>query len=67
MRRGLRFALAQHGPWPLHRAELIELDDQLMEAAGLTIPTHGPDATPIVHWSPGVQVRIGFPHALPGV
>ena len=60
-RRGLRAALAQHAPWPLHRAELLDLDDELLEAGGLPTPT-GP---PICHWSPGVEVRIGIPHRLP--
>jgi uncharacterized protein YqjF (DUF2071 family) len=46
-----------HEPWPLHAAELMHLDDQLVEAAGLVLP-----ATPAhVLWSPGVDVRIGRP------
>lgn len=59
-RNGLRYARVQHDPWPLHRAELLELDDSLMEAAGLPAPT----GEPVVHWSPGTEVRIGFPHGL---
>jgi uncharacterized protein YqjF (DUF2071 family) len=58
--RGLRSALAQHDPWSLHRAELIDLDDSLMAAAGLPAPS-GP---PRCHWSPGVAVRIGLPRRL---
>ena len=50
-----RFARACHPPWPLHRAQVLELDDGLVEAAGLTAP-HG---EPLVHYSPGVDVRIG--------
>lgn len=52
-----RYADAQHGPWPLHRATVHELDDHLVEAAGLPRPT----GQPLVHYSPGVDVRIGRP------
>lgn len=57
-RRGLRYALAEHDPWPLHRVEVLDLDDELMVAAGLPQPI----GDPICHWSPGVEVRIGLPH-----
>ncbi len=60
-RRGFRAALAFHEPWALHRAELLELDDQLFRAAGLP----DPQGEPILHWSPGVEVRIGLPSAVP--
>lgn len=56
----LRFALAQHAPWPLHRATVLDLDDTLVAAAGLQV-----EGDPIVHWSPGTTVRIGFPHRVP--
>lgn len=58
---GLRSALAQHDPWPLHRVEVLELDDHLLGAAALPKPT----TSPICHWSPGVEVRIGLPHKIP--
>lgn len=53
----LMFARACHQPWPLHRATVVELDDHLVAAAGL------PDAQgePLVHYSPGVDVRVGRP------
>ena len=57
---GNRYAIAAHEPWPLHRAELLDLDDELFVAAGLPAPT----GEPLAHWSPGVEVRIGFPHRL---
>jgi uncharacterized protein YqjF (DUF2071 family) len=57
---GLRYALAQHDPWPLTRARLIDLDDELVATTGLPAPT----GDPICHWSPGVEVRIGQPHRL---
>lgn len=58
-RRGIRHAHAQHDPWELHRAELLELDDELLTVGGLPAP----EGDPIVHWSPGTEVRIGLPRA----
>ena len=37
--------------------ELLELDDELLDAAGLPEPT----GDPVVHWTPGTEVRIGRP------
>jgi len=45
----------QHPPWPLHRAELQELRQDLTDAAGLPPPA----SAPLLHASPGVRVRIG--------
>ena len=53
------FARAQHQPWPLHRAEALTADDSLISAAGLP-PPHG---EPLLHYSPGVDVRIGRPQS----
>jgi uncharacterized protein YqjF (DUF2071 family) len=47
-----------HPAWPLHDAELLELDDELVAAAGLPTPL-GPPAS--VLYSPGVPVRFGPP------
>jgi uncharacterized protein len=55
-----RFAEAQHDPWPLHRARVLHCDDGLVAAAGLPEPVDAP----LVHFSPGVDVRIGAPHRL---
>ena len=52
-----RYARAQHAPWPLQRATVSALDDTLLVAAGLPTPT----GVPLVHYSPGVDVRIGRP------
>jgi uncharacterized protein YqjF (DUF2071 family) len=52
-----RTARAWHRPWPLHRADLLDLDDALLSAAGLPAP----GGHPLVHYSPGVDVRIGRP------
>ncbi|MDD7964486.1 YqjF family protein [Actinomycetospora lemnae] len=48
-----------HEPWPLHHAELRELDDTLLAAAGFPdLAGRPPDH---VAASPGVSVRFGFP------
>ncbi|MGI9006946.1 MAG: YqjF family protein [Streptosporangiaceae bacterium] len=52
-----RLARACHQPWPLHHAEVLSLDDHLIEAAGLPAPS----GSPLVHYSPGVDVAIGRP------
>jgi uncharacterized protein YqjF (DUF2071 family) len=52
-----RFARAFHKPWPLRRATVKHCDDELLRAAGL--PRN--DDSPIVHYSNGVDVRIGRP------
>jgi len=50
-----------HPRWPLHRAELLNLDDDLVTAAGLPAPA-GPPVS--VLYSPGVPVRFGPPVAV---
>lgn len=57
LRGRLAFAPVEHRPWPLHRATLVSLEETLRAAAGL------PDdrARPLVHYSPGVRVRVGAP------
>jgi uncharacterized protein YqjF (DUF2071 family) len=45
----------EHPEWPLHRAELVELDESLTAAAGVPV-TGAPDS---VLFSPGVDVRFG--------
>jgi len=42
-----------HAPWPLRRAEVIALDETLLEAAGLP----GPAVPPTALFSPGVSTR----------
>jgi uncharacterized protein YqjF (DUF2071 family) len=53
------FARAEHRPWPLHRADAVVVDDGLVAAAGLPAPQE----PPLVHYSPGVDVRIGRPES----
>jgi uncharacterized protein YqjF (DUF2071 family) len=47
-----------HPRWPLHRADLIECDEDLVAAAGLPKPV-GPPVS--VLYSPGIPVRFGRP------
>ena len=46
----------EHPAWPLHAAELLHLDDDLVAAAGLPTVGGAPDS---VLFSPGVGVRFG--------
>jgi uncharacterized protein YqjF (DUF2071 family) len=54
---GTRYLANEHPPWPLHRAELLHLQDDLVATAGLPGLASGPPAS--VLWSPGVPVRFG--------
>ncbi|HEV7851121.1 MAG TPA: DUF2071 domain-containing protein [Mycobacterium sp.] len=47
----------EHGPWPLQSAEILELDDDLMEAAGIQVAGGRLRAL----FSPGVHARFGRP------
>ncbi len=47
----------EHGPWPLRSAEVLELDDDLVAAAGIEV---GSGRLPAL-FSPGVQARLGRP------
>jgi uncharacterized protein YqjF (DUF2071 family) len=53
-----RYVPNEHPPWPLHRAELLDLEDGLVAAAGLPRPAEPPVS---VLWSPGVAARFGLP------
>jgi uncharacterized protein YqjF (DUF2071 family) len=51
----------EHEPWPLFRAELVHLDDDLVSAAGLAgIASRQPDS---LLWSPGVRTSFAAPEA----
>jgi uncharacterized protein YqjF (DUF2071 family) len=56
----LRYADAEHAPWPLRRAVIERCDETLLTSAGLQRPV----GEPLVHYSRGVEVRIGRPRAV---
>lgn len=58
--RRTAYAPVDHAPWPLQTATLEDLDDELVAAAGYPHPS----GEPLVHYSPGVDVRIGLPHRI---
>lgn len=60
LRSRLAFAPVDHPPWPLETGTLEALDDEFLEAAGYPSPT----GDPVVHYSPGVEVRIGLPQGV---
>ena len=48
-----------HAPWPMHDAEVLELDDELVASAGLPgLSTRPPDH---LAFSPGVRTVFGLP------
>lgn len=48
-----------HDPWPLHEAEVVHLEDELVASVGLPgIADRAPDH---VRFSPGVRTVFGFP------
>lgn len=47
-----------HDRWPLHTAELLDLDDQLVAATGLSVPSASPVS---VLYAPAVHGRFGIP------
>ena len=46
-----------HQPWPLREATVVALEQTLLAAVGLPEP----EGAPLVHVSPGVDVRLGRP------
>ncbi|MGY4644861.1 YqjF family protein [Cellulomonas sp. URHB0016] len=55
-----RYVPVEHQPWPLRRAELVTLDDELVAAGGLPgVTSRPPDS---VLYSPGVHARFAMPH-----
>lgn len=56
-----RYLPNAHPRWPLHRARLLNLDDELVAAAGLPTPDGPPTS---VLYSPGVPVSFGRPVVL---
>jgi uncharacterized protein YqjF (DUF2071 family) len=54
----LAAAEAEHPPWPLCHVEVLGLDQDLLQHAGLPAPS----GDPLAHASRGVPVRIGMWH-----
>jgi len=54
----VRYLPNEHPPWPLYRATLVCLEEDLLAAAGLPPPAGEPVS---VLYSPGVPVRMGVP------
>jgi len=52
----LAYAQIEHDPWQLTSAAVIQLDQNLIEAAGLPVP----QGAPLVHYSAELNVRIGY-------
>lgn len=53
----------EHEPWVLHRAQVLDLRDDLVAAAGF--PGLADRPPELVHWSPGVASRFGPPLRAP--
>lgn len=51
----LAYVQVEHSPWPLQRARVLKLDEDLIAAAGLPAP----EAQPLAFYSPGVDVKVG--------
>ena len=59
VRGATRFVPNEHEPWPLQAATLLELDDELVAAAGLPgVASRRPDS---VLYSAGVSTAFGVP------
>ena len=49
---------AEHPRWPLARAKITHLEQDVLESGGLPAPS----GEPLAHFSTGVDVRISVPH-----
>jgi len=52
-REQLDVTTVTHPPWPLHRAEVVALEETLLRASGLPEPS----GAPVALYSPGVSTR----------
>ena len=57
----LAVAEVEHVPWALHQASVVDVSETVRRAANLPEGS----APPLVHYSPGVRVRVGPPRRLP--
>lgn len=53
----------EHAPWRLHRARVVEMWQDLSDAAGLPAP----GAPTLAHFSPGVEARFSWPSPVASV
>ena len=56
-----RWTPNQHAPWPLHAAEVLDLDEDLVQRAGFDAKAESM-LRPL--FSPGVYTTFGLPRAL---
>jgi uncharacterized protein YqjF (DUF2071 family) len=56
----LGFAQIDHEPWPLRTAHLLRLSQNVIECSNVPQPR----GDPILHYSPGVDVRVGRVHLM---
>jgi uncharacterized protein YqjF (DUF2071 family) len=56
MRGQLGSAQIEHEPWPLARATVLALNQNLIEMAGLPAPA----GQPLVHYATEIEVKIGY-------
>ncbi len=59
----LSFVPNEHERWPLQQAELLDLDDTLVAAAGVPGVSHRPPDS--VHFSRGVHTEFAWPRVVP--
>jgi uncharacterized protein len=53
----LAYAQVEHEPWPLQSAAALTIQQNVIEHSGVPPP----EGEPLVHFSVGVDVRIGRP------
>ena len=53
----LGYVQVEHQPWPLCRARVVKLEQDLIQATGLPAP----EGEPLTHYSPGVDVKVAPP------
>ena len=53
----LAFAQVEHPPWPLESAVLLHLEQNVIQHSDVSAP----EGDPLIHFSPGVYVRVGRP------
>ena len=56
----LAFAKVEHAPWPLESAELLTLDQDVIQHSNVPAP----NGEPLVYHSPTLSVRVGRPEFL---